>query len=318
MVNLFERHKKWRGFINFRIIWYISNSLKLSEQIVNQMTIKELKDYSQSELDEIYPNEEIVSFFHLLTEAYLSKTRIDIALEPNANVTPNKVTIIKKALTLLKKEYPIQYIIGHSEFMGLTFEVNKHVLIPRPETEELINWILDSCLKNIGYKILDIGTGSGCIPISLFKFLPNSDIASMDVSSDALQVAQKNALNNRATINFILDDVLQLDDLTQTYDIIVSNPPYVKESEKKQMQNNVLKYEPDLALYVSDDDPLVFYKHIANLAIIALEPNGSLFFEINQSQGKELCKILLELGFNDVELRKDIFGQDRMIRAVKN
>lgn len=282
------------------------------------MTIKELRDYFQLELGITYQKEEIFSFFYLLSEAYLSKSRIDMALEPNQEIRTDKMTSFKRAIELLKKEYPIQYIIGSTEFMGLAFVVNDQVLIPRPETEELINWILTSNSKESNYNILDIGTGSGCIPIVLSKNLRNSNIETMDVSEGALKVAKKNALQHKVSIKFIQNNVLHLDTLSNTYDIIVSNPPYVRESEKEQMHNNVLKYEPDLALFVSDKDPLIFYKQIAKLALKGLNTNGSLYFEINQYLGNELCELLANLGFNNIELKKDIYGVDRMIRAVKN
>lgn len=282
------------------------------------MTIKEIRNNYQLELGGIYQKEEIFSFFHLLSEAYLDKTRIDIALEPNLKVTSVQLASFKSAIDLLKKEYPIQYILGSTEFMGLNFVVNKHVLIPRPETEELINWILKLNPKDTHYKVLDIGTGSGCIPIMLSKNLLNATVETMDVSAKALEVARKNALNHNASIKFFQDDILQVDSLPNTYDIIVSNPPYVRESEKAQMHNNVLKYEPDVALFVSDEAPLIFYKQIARLALKALHSKGSLFFEINQYLGKEVCEILNNLGFQHIELRKDMLGVDRMIRANKN
>jgi len=282
------------------------------------MLIKVLKELFHSELDKIYSKEEVFSFFHMLCEAYLDKSRLELALIPNLEFTPEQETLFLKALEQLKRDFPIQYIIGNTEFMDLMFEVNENVLIPRPETEELIYWILESSSKEAKNSILDIGTGSGCIPIALVKNLPNSIIETMDVSEKALEVAKRNALAQKVNIKFIHHDILQLNDLDHDYDIIVSNPPYVRESEKNQMHNNVLKYEPDVALYVSDHDPLIFYKHIAKLAIKRLKKQGYLYFEINQYLGEQLYQILKNLGFEKIEIKKDLYGADRMIRAVKN
>lgn len=282
------------------------------------MTIKALKEFFQDELGRIYPKEEVLSFFYLLCEAYLNKSRIDISLTPILELNLDQEVSFLKALEQLKMEYPIQYIIGNTEFMDLVFEVNKQVLIPRPETEELIRWILASTSKKINNTILDIGTGSGCIPIVLAKYLPESSIEAIDVSVTALEVAMRNARRHEVVINFIENDILKMDTLQNDYDIIVSNPPYVRESEKKLMRDNVLRYEPDLALYVSDNDPLLFYKQIATLAAKGLKPNGCLYFEINQYLGTALCELLEGLGFKNIELKKDIYGADRMIRAVKN
>lgn len=282
------------------------------------MTLKALRELFQKQLKDLYPKEEIHSFFHMLCEAYLGKSRIDIALQPFEKVAPESFELFSKALLLLEKQYPIQYIVGKTNFMGLEFEVNTAVLIPRPETEELISWILNDHDKNAVLSVLDIGTGSGCIPIVLAKQLPESNIQTMDVSDKALEIAKNNARKHQVKVDFMHQDVLKLEALTHSYDIIVSNPPYVRESEKEQMRDNVVKYEPDLALFVSDQDPLIFYKHIARLALHTLRSNGSLYFEINQYLGKALCKVLIDLGFKNVEIKKDIFGADRMIRAKKN
>ena len=252
------------------------------------MKIKALQEAYRKKLISLYEIDEINSFFYLLSEAYLSKSRLDIALNPDEDLNNEISNLFLNALEQLTKEYPIQYIIGETEFMDLRFEVNEHVLIPRPETEELIRWILRSEEKTVTKSILDIGTGSGCIPIVLAHSLPNSHITSIDISIQALEVAKRNATKNKVKINFQLNDILQTDLPDNNYDIIVSNPPYVRESEKTQMQNNVLHHEPDLALFVSDDDPLIFYRHIALLALQSLKPDGLLYFEINQYLGLEL------------------------------
>ena len=282
------------------------------------MTIRALQEVFQKRLNSLYDLGEINSFFFLLSESYLHKTRLDIALDPNKIIHEDSLKLFYKALAQLTEAYPIQYIIGEAAFMDLKFDVNEHVLIPRPETEELIRWILSAEKKTITKSILDIGTGSGCIPIVLANSLENAKITSIDISEKALDVAKRNAIKNNVQVSFLLDDILQLEVLKDSYDIIVSNPPYVRESEKKQMHNNVLQYEPALALFVSDKDPLIFYRHIASLAIKSLRPKGILYFEINQYLGEDLCVILEKIGFRNIELRKDIYGADRMIRAVKN
>jgi release factor glutamine methyltransferase len=282
------------------------------------MTIKLIQEKYLNDLNDIYPREEINSFFYMLCQSYLNKNRLDIALEPAFELTAHSEAAFLKALKALKKEYPIQYIIGKTEFMELPFEVNDQVLIPRPETEELISWIIASHLEDEPPSVLDIGTGSGCIAIVLAKQLSKSKIDAIDVSEQALEVAKRNAARNNIDINFIKTDILDGKELTNIYDIIVSNPPYVRESEKQQMHTNVLKYEPDLALFVSDNDPLLYYRHIAKLALNGLRPKGSLYFEINQYLGKDLQDLLETLGFEKIELKKDIYGADRMIRAVKN
>ena len=281
------------------------------------MTIKALQEEFQKQLIFNYPKDEINSFFYLLSEAFLDKNRLDIALAPNDQINNSKTTLFLDALAQLKNEYPIQYIIGEVEFMDLTFEVNENVLIPRPETEELINWVLSAEEGSEEMSILDIGTGSGCIPIILAHSLAKSSVTSFDISEKAIEVAKKNAIKNKVELKLVVQNILSIDTLDASYDIIISNPPYVRESEKAQMKNNVLKYEPDIALFVSDDDPLIFYRHIARLAIKSLKPSGVLYFEINQYLGSTLCKLLKDLGFKEIELKKDIYGADRMIRAIK-
>jgi release factor glutamine methyltransferase len=242
------------------------------------------------------------------------------------------VLLLNTALKRLKNEEPIQYIIGATEFYGFPFLVDKSTLIPRPETEELVEWILletaklqsDQVLKSL--QILDIGTGSGCIPISLAKNLPAATISAIDISADALKIAIKNATLNKVKVDFIEGNVLDLYAFNEIlkqkpynqvkFDIIVSNPPYVRELEKIEIQNNVLLNEPHLALFVSDENPLLFYDKIADIAKQHLSKNGLLFFEINQYLGEETIKILAEKGFKNIKLRKDLFGNDRMIKAT--
>ena len=282
------------------------------------MTIKNYKEQFFAELSSIYPNTEIDSFFLILADEYLNLQRIDITLNPGFNIDNSKLLILNSALERLKKEEPIQYIIGHTEFYGFPFLVDENTLIPRPETEELVEWILLEAEKIKNSKplhLLDIGTGTGCIPISLAKKLPTANISAIDVSTNALKIASKNAKENNVNVDFIEIDILETETLNKQFDIIISNPPYVRELEKVEIQNNVLQNEPHLALFVSDDNPLIFYNKIADLAKQHLTKDGLLFFEINQYLGEETVKILSEKGFKNIELRKDMSGNDRMIRA---
>ena len=283
------------------------------------MTISNLKSNFIHALSGIYPSEEIESFFNILAQEFLNLSRIQIALDRDQLVSAEKVEKIKTATERLKMYEPIQYIVGDTEFFGLTFKVNPSTLIPRPETEELVQYIIDdvSELKNNSnpVELLDIGTGSGCIAISLAKNLQNSKISAMDVSSEALKIANKNACENMVNITFLEQDILLCKALPEKYDIIVSNPPYVRELEKEWMQPNVLKHEPELALFVKDSDPLIFYRKIAELSRDSLKPNGKLFFEINEYLGEEMTELLVGLGFRDIEIKKDIFEKDRMLKC---
>jgi release factor glutamine methyltransferase len=210
---------------------------------------------------------------------------------------------------------PIQYILGETEFYGLPFKVTPATLIPRPETEELVDWILAHYNKN-HKTLLDIGTGSGCIAITLAKNLPSLEISAMDISEETLKIASENAKDHKVGVIFSKVDILNALALPQKYDIIVSNPPYVRNSEKKNMQKNVLDYEPTMALFVEDDNPLLFYSKIAALAKNYLNPKGFLFFEINEYLGKEVIQLLKRESFSEIELKKDFFGKDRMIKCT--
>lgn len=284
------------------------------------MTLRNFQQLFQTELSGIYPSTEIGSFFSMVIEEYLELQRIDLVTRPDFEVSSEKLMILQEVIDRLKQEEPIQYIIGQTEFYGLPFYVNEHVLIPRPETEELVEFIVQEVSKSRSLeisksKILDIGTGSGCIPIALKKQLPFADISAIDVSKNALDVAKKNAKLNEVDIHFIQKDILNTSELDEKYDIIVSNPPYVRELEKDEMNTNVLQHEPELALFVEDHDPLIFYRKIAQLAKAHLKEDGVLFFEINQYLGKEMLELLRLFGFQEVLLKQDLFGNDRMIKA---
>jgi release factor glutamine methyltransferase len=281
-----------------------------------KMNIKSLKKYFFTELQTILEDSEIESFFFILTESLHKLKRIDVSLDLDFEVSDEDLEKWNTIISELKTEKPIQYITAEAWFYGYRFEVNENTLIPRPETEELVEWIIESAKLEAGRKklnILDIGTGSGCIPISLKKEIPNAIVSAIDVSGKALEVAHKNAINNEVEVNFILQDILETESLDEKYDIIVSNPPYVRNLEKQEIKKNVLDYEPHLALFVDDFDALIFYRKIAQLALKSLAPNGKLFFEVNQYLGKETVALLENLGFKNIELRKDFVGNDRMI-----
>ena len=286
------------------------------------MNIINLKTHFFSELQNIQDVSEIESFFFILTEFLNNLKRIDVSLNPGFEVSETDLEKWQTIISELKTEKPIQYITGEAWFYGLRFGVNENTLIPRPETEELVEWIIESQklqVENLTPKkfknltILDIGTGSGCIPIVLKKEIPNTDVSAIDISQKALEMARKNALDNQVEVKFILQNILETASLYKKYDIIVSNPPYVRNIEKQEIKRNVLEYEPHLALFVDDTDALLFYRKISQLVLKSLAPNGKLFLEINQYLGKETVELLEQIGFKNIELRKDLKGNDRMI-----
>ena len=292
------------------------------------MLLKQYKTHFFDLLKNIQDEQEIESFFFILTEYLHNLKRIDVALNPDFELSEAAIEKWNAILAQLQQEKPIQYITREAWFYGLRFEVNENTLIPRPETEELVEWIIESQkskVKSQKFEILDIGTGTGCIPISLKANLPHVNVSAIDVSEKALEVARRNAVSNKVEINFIQTNILEVEDLSQlqtpnfqlptSFDIIVSNPPYVRNLEKEEIKKNVLDYEPHLALFVEDTDALLFYRKIAQLALKNLAPNGLLFFEINQYLGKETVGLLENLGFKNIELKKDMYGNDRMIRC---
>ncbi|TJY36093.1 peptide chain release factor N(5)-glutamine methyltransferase [Pontimicrobium aquaticum] len=284
------------------------------------MILKSLRTYFNNALLGYYPDTEIKSFFHLLSERVLKMKRIDISQNLYAVVSGKKYDKFQKAIDGLKKYEPIQYILGDTEFYGLVFKVNPSVLIPRPETEELVQWIINCHSeqnKETELNILDIGTGSGCIAISLAKNLSNAKVFALDISNDALKTAKQNAVNNEVEVEFIEADILDWDCGNLEFDIIVSNPPYVRELEKEGMSANVLEHEPHLALFVKDDDALLFYRNITEISKTILKPNGQLYFEINESLGERTKDLLVNNDFKSIELKRDIFDKDRMIKAIK-
>ena len=273
--------------------------------------VSNILSYFREELSAVADEREITSWYYISMEYLLVYNRSDCIINSNQVLNKSQLSKIKQIVAELKSHKPIQYILGKTEFYGLKIKVNEHTLIPRPETEQLVDWIL----KENFVAALDIGTGSGCIPIALAKHT-DAKVLAIDVSEDALLIAEENAKNNEVEIDFIHQDILQTNYL-QKVDLIVSNPPYVLESEKEKIQENVLDYEPELALFVEDKNPLIFYKKIASLAINFLNENGKLFFEINAKFGKETIEMLADIGFVNIELKKDMNDKDRMIKAIK-
>lgn len=282
------------------------------------MRIKDYRSQFITELTPIYDAGEAESFFYLILEDKQQLRRIDLALTPDLSFSETDVLVWDELVEQLKLEIPIQYLLGKTSFYGLDFAVNDAVLIPRQETEELVDWIIATVnVEKVDrpLRILDIGTGSGCIAISLAKNIKNATVFAIDVSENALATAQKNAVNNDVAVTFISQNILETADLQQEFDIIVSNPPYVRNLEKQEIKKNVLDNEPHLALFVADDDALIFYTKIAQLAQKNVAASGLLFFEINQYLGLEMVDLLQRLKFKNIELRKDIYGNDRMTKA---
>ena len=279
------------------------------------MTIEKLKIYFAQNLEGLYPSEEIESFFFLLVEKYLHLSKVDTVLKKKDEVSEEIKGQFNEAANRLQHFEPIQYILGETEFYGLFFKVTPATLIPRPETEELVDWIIANCNKN-HKALLDIGTGSGCIAITLSKNLPAVQVSAFDISEEALKIASENAVYNKVEVIFSKVDILNTSLLPQKYDVIVSNPPYVRNSEKEKMHKNVLDFEPASALFVEDDNPLLFYSKITKLAKNYLNPKGFLFFEINEYLSEDVIQLLERESFSEIELKKDFFGKDRMIKCT--
>jgi len=273
--------------------------------------VRDIRPFFLHKLAPIYGEKEANNMVYWSIESVLGFSKSDCIMQQNAAVSKTQKLKFLEIVSRLVEKEPLQYILGTAEFMSLEFKVNKYTLIPRPETEELVHWVLQEDFNSV----LDIGTGSGCIAISLAK-QSKASLSALDFSKEALEVAKDNAKNNEVAIDFIHEDILQKPDLQQTFDIIVSNPPYVLESDKKLMHTNVLKHEPHTALFVLDKEALVFYNAITDFAQNHLNENGKLFFEIHENKGEEVLQMLQEKGFSKLELRKDMQGKDRMVKAV--
>lgn len=280
-----------------------------------QITIKDYKTKWLRELHSLYPQRESISIFNRLAAEWLGWSRLELALEPNRLLEEEVQDQLDGALRRIQDGEPPQYILGVSEFCGLRLKVNRSVLIPRPETEELVHWILRE-QPSSGQKILDIGTGSGCIPIALAHFLPQNQFWGVDVSQKALALARKNARMNGVEVNFSKLNILQPSGWEEKLDCIVSNPPYVRRSEKSLMHKNVLEYEPELALFVKDEDALLFYRKILDFAERYLKKGGAIYFEINEFLEADLQDLLTPRKASEIIFKKDGFGKTRMLKVI--
>ena len=279
------------------------------------MKLKDLKIDFITKLSVTYQKEEVLSFFKILCEEYLNITPTKLLLVGEELINNEQFDMFSKVMIRLLNEEPIQYILNTTSFYGLDFICTPSALIPRPETEELVDWILKSEKNKIS--ILDIGTGTGCIPISLAKNNTDYTVSALDISDVALELAKDNAQKNEVDISFISADILSYTS-DKRYDLIVSNPPYVRNLEKIKIQNNVLNFEPPLALFVDNDDPLVFYRAILEFAKSNLSEKGSVYFEINENLFNEMESLLASYRFSEIELKKDVFGKYRFIRGLKS
>lgn len=266
-------------------------------------------------LREHYPDSEALALAKMLLVEAFGFSTLELYGGKDKEISGKRLDVLNEMIARLKKNEPIQYVIGAEVFCGWTFEVNENVLIPRPETQELVRWIEADWKSDAPCRILDVGTGSGCIAISLSKLLEGAEVEAWDISEGALRVARRNADRNESQVLFRQVDVLKACTEDCRYDVIVSNPPYITESEKQDMDANVLDWEPYTALFVPDADPLLFYRCIAELGVSMLNEGGALYFEINRAYGEETVRMLEGLGYKQIELRKDNWGNDRMIKA---
>ena len=277
--------------------------------------MQQAKEFISSSLQGIYPKNEINSICNLIIANITGFSRTEIILNKNTKFSANQRFLLEKFVDALKKHTPVQYVLSETEFYGLPFKVDNNVLIPRPETEELVEWIQSTLSTDLSYKMLDIGTGSGCIAISLKSIFPKSLVSAFDISEGALEVARENAELNDFEIDFQKVDILNPPIINYKWDIIVSNPPYIPEMEKSEILAHVLEFEPHTALFVPDSRPLLFYETIATFALQHLNIGGMLFFEIHRDFGQQAARLLEGMGFKNVILRKDLSGNDRMVRA---
>ena len=282
--------------------------------------IGDIRSYYAQQLFKFYDEREAETFIFMLLENYAGIAKSQIIINPELPINESELLNIHFAVKDLKNYKPIQYILGKTEFYGFPILVNSNVLIPRPETEELVDWVIKDTDPNKHSRVLDIGTGSGCIAIALKSRIPSIQIHAIDISFGALEVAEQNAKMNQTDVSFSQVDFLKKNEwknLAQ-YDIIISNPPYVRHIEKTQMKKNVLDYEPGNALFVDKNDPLIFYNAIAVFAQLNLNENGSLYCEINQYLGDETFQLFENLGFKDIQIKTDFKGNPRFIKAVEN
>ena len=283
------------------------------------MRLSEFRSHFQKTLLEIYSKEEADSIFKRLIDFYFEWDASFPIINPNYLLDFNASEKLKFALSELRKEKPLQYITHQATFFGIDFFVNQSVLIPRPETEDLVNWVLEDISKNkiISAQLMDIGTGSGCIAVSLANANKKINVTAIDLSEEALKVAKKNAKQHRVKINFIKQDIQSLFHWKNPLDIIVSNPPYIHPNEKKEISPNVLNYEPHMAIFTPDNDPVYYYRLIINFALAVLKSGGSLYLEINPKYLELLKSNFSNDTFGEIEVRNDIFGKSRMLKVIK-
>ena len=278
------------------------NSRTLFKELVSSVTTDEGQD-------------EIHSIIYRLLEKFANVSRSDVLSEKRKELSPEEEQKLNAAVQRINSHEPVQYIIGECEFMGRRFIVNESVLIPRPETEELVNHILSSVDRNRRLRVLDIGTGSGCIPITLALEIPDTEIMATDISITALRTAEENARHLNANVTFIQHDILKEELPFSDLDVVISNPPYVTEDEKPFIRKNVLDYEPHEALFVPKDDPLIFFKIIISRAKAKMKAGGMIFFEIHEEMGTEMEELMKGTGLTNVEISKDMSGHDRLARG---
>ena len=264
-----------------------------------------------------YPDAEASALAKMLLVEVLHFSTLELFGGKDKEVFKKDLDVLYEMSRRLQNREPIQYIIGRETFCGMPFVVNRHVLIPRPETQDLVEWIAEEDQQTNPCRLLDMGTGSGCIAISLAKKLPHVQVEAWDISGEALQVARQNALNNQVKVDFHQQDILSASPGIAEWNVIVSNPPYITNKEKTEMESNVLDWEPHTALFVPDHDPLLFYRRIAQLGMSMLMKGGALYFEINRAYGAEIIAMLQALGYKDIIIRKDRFNNERMIKATR-
>jgi len=280
---------------------------------IGQNTYKDIVNYFHLQLANLYPKTEIDSMINIIFNHYFKFSKLDAILKPKNRFSESELLKLISISKALKKQKPLQQIIGETIFYDLTIIINENTLIPRPETEELVQLIINENKKNRELTLLDIGTGSGCIALALKSNLPQSIVFAWDISDKALEVAQQNAKNLNLSVQFEKKDILKENVSDKKFDVIVSNPPYIPEGEKKLMSNNVLNFEPHLALFVDSQNPIIFYTTIADFGLKNLNKNGSLYFEINEHFGKEIKLMLEKKGYKKVNIVKDLNEKDRII-----
>lgn len=290
---------------------------------VKSNTLQAIKAYFHERLENLFSEHELRLMFHVLCEERLGLSKSDILLGQELRLSESDLLYFRAAVKRLQQNEPFQYIVGKTEFFGLEIYCDNRALIPRPETEELVEWILETS-QNTNSKILDLCTGAGCIALALKANLPASEVFALELSEDALKLAQENAISLGLKVNLLQGDALANNELFvlnakhhESFDIWVSNPPYIPFKQKEEMKENVLAFEPHLALFVENDDALLFYRSIADKALVYLKKGAYLFFELNEYYAEETAKLMVHLGYTEVEIKEDLQGKKRMLRARK-